>query len=134
MTGNKAEMVEKFKASMKTEFDMTDLGVMRYFLGVVIIQDETEIYMSQKKYACEILERFKMEECNSVRNPIVPGTKLVKEDGSGKADASLYKQMVGSFMYLAATRPDLMFVLGLISHFMESPTQTHMNAVKRFLK
>ncbi|XP_013623993.1 PREDICTED: uncharacterized mitochondrial protein AtMg00810-like [Brassica oleracea var. oleracea] len=113
---------------------MSDLGEMRYFLGVEITQDETWIFMCQKKYARESLERFKLEDCNSVRNPIVLGTKLVKEDRSGKADASVYKQMVGSMMYLAAARPDLTYVLGLISRFMESPTQIHMGAVKRVLQ
>lgn len=134
VTGSNSDMVEDFKASMKTEFDMSDLGEMRYFLGVEIIQDETGIYMCQRKYAREILERFKMEECNAVRNPIVPGTKLVKEDSSEKVDASLYKQMVGCLMYLAATRPDLVFVLSLISRFMDLPSQIHMGAVKRVLR
>lgn len=113
---------------------MSDLGEMRYFLGVEITQNDTWIFMCQKKYARESLERFKLEDCNSVRNPIVSGTKLVKEDRSGKEDASVYKQMVGSMMYLAVSRPDLTYVLGLISRFMESPTQIHMGAVKRVLQ
>lgn len=78
VTGKKSSIVEEFKASMKTEYDMSNLGEMRYFLGVEIVQDDTSIYMCQRKYAHEILQRFKMEECNSVRNPIVPGTKLIK--------------------------------------------------------
>lgn len=113
VTGNKASVIEEFKEAMKSEFEMTDLGLMRYFLGV---------------------ERFKLEECNSVRNPIVPGTKLVKEDGSGKADGVVYRQMVGCLMYLAASRPDLMYAISLISRYMENPSQTHMGAVKRILR
>ncbi|KAK9951563.1 hypothetical protein M0R45_007001 [Rubus argutus] len=56
-----------------------------------------------------------MEKSNSVKNPIVPGSKLTKDGEGAKVDATLYKQMVGSLMYLTATRPDLMYVVCLIS-------------------
>lgn len=119
---------------MKSEFEMSDLGEMRYFLGVEVNQDEFGIHLSQRKYAREILERFNMEDCNSVKNPIVPGCKLVKDDQSGFVDATLYKQMVGCIMYLAATRPDLMFVVSQLSRYMETPTEQHMAAMKRILR
>ena len=77
------EMIIDFKNSMKQEFDMTDLGKMRYFLGVEVLQCSEGIYISQKKFAKEVLERFGLEQCNGVSNPIVPGTKLSKdEEGS----------------------------------------------------
>lgn len=79
----------------------------------------------------EILERFKIEKCNSVRNLIVRGVKLVKDDLSEKADACLYKQMVGCLMYMAATRPDLMYVISLVGRFMGRPSEQHMQTVKR---
>ncbi|PRQ17740.1 putative RNA-directed DNA polymerase [Rosa chinensis] len=120
--------------SMKDEFDMSDLGMMRYFLGVEVVQNEAGIYICQKKYASEILERFGMEKSNSVRNPIVPGFKLMKDEGGVKVDATMYKQIVGSLMYLTATRPDLMYVVSLISRFMSSPTELHMQAAKRVLR
>jgi len=74
--GNDEEMCSKFKKSMKEEFEMTDLGMMRYFLGVEVSQNANGIYLCQKKYARDVMERFKMMSCNSVKNPIVPGIVL----------------------------------------------------------
>jgi len=78
-TGNSESLFVKFKNSMKLEFDMTDLGKMKYFLGVKVLQNFDGIYISQKKYAKDVLERFGMEKSNSVKNPIVPGVKLMKD-------------------------------------------------------
>ena len=63
---------------MKLEFDIIDLGMMKYFLGVEILQNFEGIYISQKKYAKEVLEKFKMEKSNSVKNPIAPCVKLMR--------------------------------------------------------
>jgi hypothetical protein len=75
-----------------------------------------------------------MDQCNSVHNPAVPGFKLTKDEGGVKVDSTLYKQIVGSLMYLTATRPDLMFIVSLISRYMESPTERHLLAAKRILR
>jgi hypothetical protein len=109
-TGNSESLFVKFKNSMKLEFDMTDLGKMKYFLGVEVLQNSDGIYISQKKYAKDVLERFGMEKSNSVKNPIVPDVKLMKDEEGAKVNATVYKQLVGSLMYLTATRPDLMYV------------------------
>jgi len=133
-TGNNVKMFERFKNSMKQEFDMSDLGRMKYFLGVEVVQHSEGIFINQRKYANEVLERFRMRNCNLVKNPIIPGFKLVKDEGEVSVDATTYKQMVGSLMYLTATRPDLAFVVSLISKFMERPTELHQQAVKRVLR
>ncbi|XP_062020877.1 secreted RxLR effector protein 161-like [Rosa rugosa] len=75
-----------------------------------------------------------MERCNPVKNPIVPGCRLVKDEGGTRVDPTAYKQMVGSLMYLTATRPDLMYVVSLISRFMEAPTELHQQAIKRIFR
>lgn len=112
-TGNCESMFVKFKDSMKQEFDMSDLGKMRYFLGVEVLQCSEGIYISQKKFAREVLERFGMERSNFVNNPIVPGVKPTRDEEGVKIDATEYKQMVGSLMYLTVTRPDLMYICGV---------------------
>jgi hypothetical protein len=132
-TGNDGDMFRRFKESMKKEFDMTDLGKMRYFLGVEVVQNSDGIFMSQRKYAKEVLERG-MKHCNSAYNPIVPGCKLSKDGSGAVVDATMYKQMVGSLMYLTATRPDLMYSVCLISRYMEKPTEMHLQAVKKILR
>jgi hypothetical protein len=124
-TGSDERMFAEFKASMKQEFDMTDLGKMKFFLGVEIVQNDEGIYLSQRKYTLEILERFGLENANSVRNPMVPGMKLMKNEDGEQVDMTRYKQMVGSLMYLSVTRPDIMFVVGLISRYIEKPTNLH---------
>lgn len=90
--------------------------------------------MSQRKYAREVLEKFGMKHCNSAYNPIVPGCKLSKDGSGAVVDATMYKQMVGSLMYLTATRPDLMYSVCLISRYMEKPTEMHLQAVKKILR
>ncbi|GAU16533.1 hypothetical protein TSUD_167640 [Trifolium subterraneum] len=79
-TGNDNKLLKQFKESMMTTFDMTDLGKMRHFLGIEVIQNEHGIFICQKRYAKEILERFNMDKSNAVYNPIVTGTKLSKHD------------------------------------------------------
>jgi hypothetical protein len=75
-----------------------------------------------------------MEKSNSVKNPIVPGVKLMKDEEGAKVNATMYKQLVGSLMYLIATRPDLMYVVCLISRFMANPTEIHLQAAKKVLR
>ena len=94
--GNDDVMSEDFKQSMKQEFEMTDLGRMSFFLGVEVHQSMKGIHLCQKKYAKEVLERFRMWNCNPVKNPIVPGTKLLIEGESKDVDATTYKQLVAA--------------------------------------
>jgi hypothetical protein len=133
-TGNNSILFQKFKSSMMKTFDMTDLGKMRYFLGIEVTQNDHGIFICQGKYAKEILERFNMDKSNSVCSPIVTGTKLSKNDKSDEVDSTQFKQMVGSLMYLTATRPDLMFAVNLIARFMEHPIETHLMAAKRIMR
>jgi hypothetical protein len=133
-TGNDVHMIHEFKQSMMKEFAMTDLGKMKYFLGIEVIQSEKGIFIHQQKYAAEILKRFGMESFNKVCNPIVPGCKLIKNENGKACDARQYKQMVGSLMYLLATRPDLAYVVCLVARFMDRPIEMHFAAVKRVMR
>lgn len=113
---------------------MSDLGKMKHFLGVEVKQCAGGIFICQRRYAKEVLARFGMEDSNAVKNPIVPGTKLRKDEGGVTVDETLYKQVVGSLMYLTVTRPDMMFGVSLISRFMARPTMAHWLATKRILR
>jgi len=127
-------MFEQFKKSMKIEFNMTDFGRIKYFFGVEVLQKADGIFITQRKYAQEILERFNMAQCNSVHNLVVPGFKLMKDEGGVEDDSIVYKKIAGSLMYLIATRPDLMFIVSLISRYIERPTDSHFQAIKRTLR
>jgi hypothetical protein len=133
-TGNDEDMMSELKNSMKEKFSMTDLGKMKYFLGVEVIQCDQGIFIHQHKYSSEVLKRFGMEECNQVCSPIVPGCRLVKDETGKASNATLYKQMIGCLMYLLATRPDMTFSVCLAARYMERPTEIHVAAVKRMLK
>ncbi|GAU31045.1 hypothetical protein TSUD_214810 [Trifolium subterraneum] len=133
-TRNDEKMFNDFKKSMKSKFAMTDLGKMRYFLGVEVKQADNGILVYQQKYAQDILSTFGMEICNTVCSLIVPGNKLIKDEGGKLVDATEYRQMIGSLMYLLATRPDLTFSVCLIARYMERPTKLHLAAAKRVLR
>ncbi|GAU38467.1 hypothetical protein TSUD_151900 [Trifolium subterraneum] len=133
-TSNNQHMITQFKESMMKRFAMTDLGKMKYFLGIEVHQTKEGIFITQMKFATEILKKFGMENCNKVSSPIVPGCKLVKNENGKASDAKVYKQMVGSLMYLLATRPDLAFSVCLVARFMERPTELHVAAIKRIMR
>ena len=75
-----------------------------------------------------------MDKSNSVHNPIVPGSELVKDEEGVKVDKTHYKQVLGSLMYLTSTRPNMMFVVSLISHYIENPIEMHLQVVKQALR
>lgn len=132
--GNNSAMIENFKRSMMVEFEMSDLGKMHYFLGIEVIQSASEFFISQKKYAQEMLVRFRMADCNPASTPMEMGLKLVRDPEGRKIDNTLYKQIVGSLMYLTATRPDIMHAVSIISRYMEFPTEMHLVAAKRIFR
>jgi hypothetical protein len=133
-TSNSQHLIEKFKDSMMKHFSMIDLGKMKFFLGIEVIQTADGIFIHQMKYATEILIKFGMENCNKVCSPIVPGCKLVKNENDKASDSTSYKQMVGNLMYLLATRPYLAFSVCLVARFTERPTEMYVAAVKRIMR
>ncbi|KAE8656273.1 hypothetical protein F3Y22_tig00117005pilonHSYRG00292 [Hibiscus syriacus] len=127
-------MFESFKKSMMIEFEMSDLGMMHYFLGIEVLQSSAGIFISQKKYVGEILDKFKMKDCNHMNAPSEFGLKLNKDEGGNKVNSTLYKQIIGSLMYLTTTRLDIMYAVSAISKYMECPTEIHLLAAKRILR
>ncbi|KAK2966032.1 hypothetical protein RJ640_012291 [Escallonia rubra] len=107
VTGSDEKMVHEFKSKMMKRYEMNDLGLLHYFLGIEIQQTEGGIFICQKKYGEAILKKFKMYGCKSVGTPLVVDQKLIREDGSGDVNASLFRSLVGSLLYLSATRPDI---------------------------
>ncbi|KAL0392757.1 UNVERIFIED_CONTAM: Retrovirus-related Pol polyprotein from transposon RE1 [Sesamum radiatum] len=133
-TGNNEKMIQDFKEDMMKTFEMSDLGLMHFFLGIEINQEKEGIFICQRKYTETLLKKFKMESCKTVTTPLVTGEKYQKEDGSQKVDGSMYRSLIGSLLYLTATRPDIMFATSLLSRFMHSPSQVHYAAAKRILR
>ncbi|XP_019430932.1 PREDICTED: uncharacterized protein LOC109338205 [Lupinus angustifolius] len=112
---------------------MTDLDKLRYFLGMKFTQTSAGLLMHQKKYAMDLLQKFNLISCNSMANLIEVNVKLTKDEGGKAMDETLYKQIVGSLRFLCNSRPDLSYSVGLVSSFMCSPKESHMQAVKKVL-
>ncbi|BBG99019.1 BURP domain-containing protein, partial [Prunus dulcis] len=133
-TGSSEELVMSFKTEMMKRYEMTDLGLLHHFLGLGVIQAESYIFLHQKKYARTLLDKFGFKDCKAVSTPLAMNEKLSKEDGSEQADEKVYRQIVGSLLYLTATRPDIMFAASLLARYMHGPTKKHMGTAKRVLR
>ncbi|KAM2946602.1 hypothetical protein COP2_029388 [Malus domestica] len=133
-TGSCQELMDDFKSDMMLKYEMTDLGLLHHFLGMGVMQTEEYIFIHQRKYASSLLKKFGLQDCKSVSTPLVPSDKLRKEDGSRTADEAQYRQIVGSLLYLIATRPDIMYAACLLSRFMHCPTNKHLGTAKRVLR
>ncbi|XP_069145505.1 uncharacterized mitochondrial protein AtMg00810-like [Solanum lycopersicum] len=133
-TGNDVKMMQNFKQDMLEAYEMSDLGLLNYLFGIEVSQVKEGIFISHKKYTKSILQKFKMMDCRSVDIPIAINEKFRKDDGEKKVNSSLYRNMIGSLLYLTSTREDIMFAASLLSRFMQEPSQVHFGAAKRVLR
>jgi hypothetical protein len=126
LTSSESLIVE-CKSALTSEFEMKDLGMMHYFLGLEVWQRSDEIFLSQGKYTVEILKRFDMTDCKSMHAPMVMNLKKMNEAStdSGEIDPHLYRQLIGSLMYLVNTRPYICNAVSIISQFMSQSRQIH---------
>jgi hypothetical protein len=107
LTGDE-KLIDGCKRELTSEFEMKDLGLMHYFLGLEVWQRPDEIFLSQGKYTVEILQRFGMMDCKSMATPMVTNLKLLSDSSSDLVDPTMYRQLIGSLMYLVNTRPGYM--------------------------
>jgi hypothetical protein len=126
-------MFENFKNSMVQQFEMTYIGLMAHFLGLEVMQKEEGIFVSQSSYGKNIHERFKMESCNPVSTPVKNGVE-VRKSKVDNVDPTYFKSLVESLRYLKCTRPDILYGVELISRYMETLDQSHLNTAKRILR
>jgi hypothetical protein len=118
------------KRILHDRFFMTDMGPLHFFLGLEISHDASGIKLSQAKYAQDLLERFHMTDCKSTPTPFLSRVKL--EDGGETllVDNTLYRQLVGSLLYLTHSRLDLSYAVGIVSKFMQDTDELHWKATK----
>src|SRR5438132_11202979 len=118
---------------MMDAFRMSDLGLLRYYLGIEVRQGVDGIGITQTAYADKILEQAGMVGCNPCHSPMESRLKLSKRSTTAVTDATAYRSLVGSLRYVVHTRPDLAYSVGYVSLFMETPTVQHLAAVKHIL-
>ena len=114
---------------MESEFEMTDLGLMKFFPSIEFQQSESAIFISQSKYASKVLQIFNMSNCKSASTLVITGVNLSEDDDVLTVDPTLFKSLVGILMYLTTMRPHIMYGVSLISIFMESPKDSHWKEV-----
>ena len=112
-TGNNVSMFDEVKRAMIQEFEKIDMGLMSYYLGIEVNQMGDGIFLSQKKYASEILQTFRMENSKIVNTLMLTSLKLSKEKKDNLVDPSYFKSLIRSICYLTATRPYIVFSVGV---------------------
>ena len=122
------------KRILHDRFLMMDMGPLHFFLGLEISQDASNIKLSQAKYAQDLIERFHMTECKSAPTPFLLGVKLEDGGDSPMVDNTLYKQLVGSLLYLTHSSPDLSCAVGAVSQFMQEPHELHWKVAELILR
>jgi len=113
---------------------MKDLGELRYFLGVEVIQSPKGIWLLQKQYALNKLSEYGMMGCKPISIPLEQNVKLSANEGDLVEDTTMYRRIVGSLIYMTITRPYLSYAVGMVSQFMQTPQKPHLDAVKRILR
>jgi hypothetical protein len=109
------KLITDCKKKLAAEFEMKDLGMMHYFVGLEVWQSLEKIFLNQGKYAVEILKRFDMLECKAMNTPMQTKLKLLVDTLSELVDATMYSQIIGSLMYLTNTRPKICFTVNTLS-------------------
>jgi hypothetical protein len=133
ITGEESLIIQ-CKKDLASEFDMKDLGLMHYYLGLEVWQKRGEVFLGQGKYEIKILQKFGMMDCKSMNTPMNVDIRKVKVPDSDPVDPSLYHKLIGSLMYLVNTRPDICFVVNTLSQFQVEPRQEHWIAAKHVLR
>jgi hypothetical protein len=132
--GSSNSLVARFAEDMSREFEMSMMGELHFFLGLQIKQSKEGTFVHQAKYTKDIVRKFKMEDSKAMVTPMSTTTALDADEEGEHMDQKKYQIMIGSLLYLTATRPDIQFSVCLCTHFQASPRISHPQAVKRIFK
>jgi hypothetical protein len=133
LTGGKKLIVDS-KRKLVAKFNMKDLGMLHYFLGLEIWQKPDGTFLNQGKYAVEILKKFGIMDCKAISTLMVAKLKLLCVTTSETMDGTIYRQMIGFLMYLTNTRLDICFVVNTLSQYMVKPRYVHLIATKHVMR
>ncbi|GJV02792.1 putative ribonuclease H-like domain-containing protein [Tanacetum coccineum] len=130
----KKSLCDEFEGLVHKRFQMSSMGELTFFLGLQVQQKEDGIFISQDKYVAEILKKFDFATVKTASTPIETNKALVKDEEAEAVDVHLYRSMIGSLMYLTASRPDIMFVVCACARFQVTPKTSHIHVVKRIFR
>ncbi|GJZ69389.1 retrovirus-related pol polyprotein from transposon TNT 1-94 [Tanacetum coccineum] len=123
-----------FSKEMSSKFQMSMMGQMSFFLGLQVSQSPRGIFINQAKYALETLKKYGMDLSDPVDTPMVDRLKLDEDLMGIPVDQTRFRGMVGSLMYLTASRPDLVFAVCMCARYQAKPTKKHFEAIKRVFR
>ncbi|RVW19280.1 Retrovirus-related Pol polyprotein from transposon RE1 [Vitis vinifera] len=127
-------LCEDFSKCMHSEFEMSMMGELNFFLGLQIKQLKEGTFINQAKYIKDLLKRFNMEESKVMKTPMSSSIKLDMDEKGKSIDSTMYRGMIGSLLYLTASRPDIMYSVCLCARFQSCPKESHLSDVKRILR
>ncbi|GJW08659.1 ribonuclease H-like domain-containing protein [Tanacetum coccineum] len=132
LTASSMNLLQRIISSLHKEFDMTDLGALNYFLGISITRDSASMFMSQKKYDLELLDKAHMANYNLTRTLVETKSKL-GSNGDLISDPTLYRSLACGLQYLIFTRPDISYAVQQVCLHIHDPREPHLAALKRVL-
>jgi hypothetical protein len=126
----------EFGQMMSEKYQMSMMGEVKFFLGLQIRQQDNGIFISQEKYLRDCLKKFKMQDCKQkgYKTPMPMNGQLDTDVYGKDYDQKGYRSMIGSLLYLCASRPDIMLSVCMCAHFQATPKESHHQAVKRILR
>jgi hypothetical protein len=127
-------LIIQCKKEISIEFDMKDLGLMHYYLGLELWKKCGEVFLGQGKYIVKILQKFGMMDCKSMTTPMVTYLRKLRDSNSDPIDLYLYQQLIGSLIYLVNTTTNTCFVVNMLIQFQVEPRQEHWVAAKHILR
>ena len=134
ITGDNHQEIENLKEQLKQAFEVKELGESWYFLGLEVARGKEGIFISERKYTLDLLKETGKLGCTPASTPLEPNWKNKEEEEEHLVDKGMYQRLVGKLIYLSHTRPDITYVVGIVSQFMHSPTKRHLEATYHILK
>ena len=131
---NNNSLCEEFVVAMQGEFEMSMMSELTYFLRLQVKQLKQETFLSQSKYCFDLLKKFELENCKEVASLIAPNCYMDSDEVQKQIDATKYKGLIGSLLYLTTSRPDIQFSVCMCAIFQSNPKESHYKAAKRILK
>ncbi|GKD44732.1 retrovirus-related pol polyprotein from transposon TNT 1-94 [Tanacetum coccineum] len=125
------KLCDLFAKIMCSKFKMSMMGKISFFLGLQISQNPRGIFINQSKYTLESLKKYGFDSCDPVDTPMVEKSKLGEDKEWKAVDPSHYRGMIGTLLYLIASRLDLQFAICMCARYQARPTKKHLHAVKR---
>ncbi|GKB42505.1 putative ribonuclease H-like domain-containing protein [Tanacetum coccineum] len=130
----KKSLCTEFEGLMHKKFQMNSMRELTFFLGLQVMQRDDGIFISQDKYVADILKSFNFATVKTTSTPIETNKALLKDEEVEDVDVHLYRSMIGSLMYLTASRPDIIFAVCACARFQVTPKVSHLHAVKRIFR